>query len=374
MKTGLDEFATRLRDHKLAPGESQALRAVANSSDPLDGWKIDQMSENYEIKVMDGITPGEASRRVTISGPREGVLDLLYHDNPELLTVAKKYFGTHDLPHPTNVAEVLALRDLWALTLSHVSDNVGPLVGNIIPVEQYDGDEAEKKIRVDLARNVHDAVPYLWNADLFLTASSIRLPAHVVGQRLPTPLVWLTFDRRLQSFPGITAEDDLECAGILLAEGSTQAGAWFIRGSMDTGTVIYPRKLLFGAHYPEEVDESWRSILAALSFMTSPYVVEQRRGLSRNERRRMGLGRAEDEPDSRLPRYIDLRPPQAGETSDAERVQSGDVQWKCRWLVRCHQRAHWYPKTQAHKIIWISPYIKGPEEAPRKTRVYRVVR
>ena len=311
----------------------------------------------YAVKTLND--DGSIKGRVTITAPHEDLVKFLTARNPELREAAERYIGTSGLPHPSNLVDVLAVRDLWALALDHYCP---------------DDTEDTQRVRLEQAKCMHDAAPYLWNADLFLTASSIRLPEHTVGRHFPQPLMWFTFDRKLQSFPGLDAPQDagLECAGVLIAAGSTQAGAWFIRGSMDKETDIYGRKLHFGCRYPNDVNPAWRSLLAAISFMTSPCVQETKRSLMRNERRRLGYGRVDDEPESRIARYLDLRRPQISKVDADE--QQRDVEWKCRWLVQCHQRAQWYPSTQSHKIIWIAPYIKGPEGVPLKTNAYRVVR
>ncbi len=44
--------------------------------------------------------------------------------------------------------------------------------------------------------------------------------------------------------------------------------------------------------------------------------------------------------------------------------RGGDVEWSRRWLVRGHWRNQWYPSEQVHRTIWISPYVKGPEDRP----------
>lgn len=41
-----------------------------------------------------------------------------------------------------------------------------------------------------------------------------------------------------------------------------------------------------------------------------------------------------------------------------------DVQWQHRWMVRGHWRRQWYGKTREHKMIYIAPFIKGPEGKP----------
>ena len=43
-----------------------------------------------------------------------------------------------------------------------------------------------------------------------------------------------------------------------------------------------------------------------------------------------------------------------------------DIEWSCRWLVRGHWRQQWYPSLTNHKAIWITPYVKGPEDKPLK--------
>lgn len=53
------------------------------------------------------------------------------------------------------------------------------------------------------------------------------------------------------------------------------------------------------------------------------------------------------------------------------------VHWTHRWLVGGHWRLQYYPSVGMHRQIWISPYVKGPEELPlrpRKARVFELVR
>jgi hypothetical protein len=50
------------------------------------------------------------------------------------------------------------------------------------------------------------------------------------------------------------------------------------------------------------------------------------------------------------------------------------VEWSHQWIVSGHWRWQWYPSIQAHRQIWISPYVKGPEgkELIIKPRVFDV--
>lgn len=40
--------------------------------------------------------------------------------------------------------------------------------------------------------------------------------------------------------------------------------------------------------------------------------------------------------------------------------------YSTRWVVSGHWRQHWYPRLEIHRPMWISPYVKGPEDAPLK--------
>lgn len=39
-------------------------------------------------------------------------------------------------------------------------------------------------------------------------------------------------------------------------------------------------------------------------------------------------------------------------------------EWHHRWIVRGHWRKQWYPSIQAHRPVWIAPFLKGPDDAP----------
>ncbi len=42
----------------------------------------------------------------------------------------------------------------------------------------------------------------------------------------------------------------------------------------------------------------------------------------------------------------------------------GSREYVHRWMVRGHWRRQWYPSIQQHRPIWVSPHVKGPEDAP----------
>lgn len=46
--------------------------------------------------------------------------------------------------------------------------------------------------------------------------------------------------------------------------------------------------------------------------------------------------------------------------------ETGEANYSHRFIVSGHWRNQWYPSGHVHRQIWISPYVKGPEDAPLK--------
>jgi hypothetical protein len=66
------------------------------------------------------------------------------------------------------------------------------------------------------------------------------------------------------------------------------------------------------------------------------------------------------------------RPPQESEPGDPSVVH-----WSHRWVVGGHWRNQWYSSLALHRQIWISPYVKGPDDLPlivNKARIFALVR
>ena len=110
-------------------------------------------------------------------------------------------------------------------------------------------------------------------------------------------------------------------------------------------------------------------VLQHLAFLNSPFVETSRvraRLTNKNARRRYQIQESPDVRGVRLRERSVDNP--SGDVLDRA------VSWSHSWMVRGHNRAQWYPSIQAHKVIWIAPYLKGPEDAPLKMPVYQVVR
>lgn len=103
-----------------------------------------------------------------------------------------------------------------------------------------------------------------------------------------------------------------------------------------------------------------RYVMTFFTFTNQKIMVVSHQRVNRAARRRYQENhRGTDAP---LVRVILLR---AKKTVRGE-GQQGDIEWSCRWLVRGHWRQQWYRTLTNHRAIWITPYIKGPEEKPLK--------
>jgi|SRR5580765_4718994 len=61
----------------------------------------------------------------------------------------------------------------------------------------------------------------------------------------------------------------------------------------------------------------------------------------------------------------------------ASSSESSESEWSCQWIVRGHWRQQFYPSKHTNHPLWITPYVKGPEDKPLKpprATVFAVVR
>lgn len=66
---------------------------------------------------------------------------------------------------------------------------------------------------------------------------------------------------------------------------------------------------------------------------------------------------------------IELRRPSNVPKKPTEAEQ---IDWQHRWFVSGHWRSQFYPSEGRNKPIWISTYVKGPEDKPLKAKVDRL--
>lgn len=109
---------------------------------------------------------------------------------------------------------------------------------------------------------------------------------------------------------------------------------------------------------------------AALLFLEQRIAVASKEQVDRLARKRL------DKADIVYPelRVVRLRTSKHQAPSDND---PNPVDWQYRWLVRGHWRQQYYRSDDEHRPLWITPYVKGPEDKPLKApnkSVFAVVR
>jgi hypothetical protein len=129
----------------------------------------------------------------------------------------------------------------------------------------------------------------------------------------------------------------------------------------------------FGQECPADfknVPTWWNKCQALMRLMMQQIAVREERQAPRGTRRRW----QRDLPDKPEPYIVvvRLRRPKSHPSGDHHTVD-----WKQQWIVGGHWRNQWYPSLGIHRQIWISDYVKGPEDKPlvvRKGRAFELVR
>jgi hypothetical protein len=129
---------------------------------------------------------------------------------------------------------------------------------------------------------------------------------------------------------------------------------------IEVHSMTKPSSAKTGQEVHQQVQGIWRLLMQHIAVRNSV-------APNRQERKRT----------ARLPQhnitFVRLRRPE----SEREPGEPTTVHWSHRWLVGGHWRNQWYPSLGMHRQIWISPYVKGPEELPlvaNKGRVFRLDR
>lgn len=139
-------------------------------------------------------------------------------------------------------------------------------------------------------------------------------------------------------------------------------GSHDVKWSHD-GFVIEPTAEETSATAHRQVQGLWRLLVQHLAAPTK----------QRPPRQAVKRARAAKLPNEHVTVVYLRRPPQETEKADMPVL----VNWTHRWVVGGHWRNQWYPSESIHRQIWISPFVKGPEELPlvvNKARIFRLVR
>jgi hypothetical protein len=236
--------------------------------------------------------------------------------------------------------------------------------------------------RPTLAFALWQAQPFLWRDDICRLAINTPLPPHVIGGDLmPFPILYCTFEHGWE-----LAAVDEEGTDVL-------AGAqmyWELYYNTETHIEVFTHlmgrqvkvgdariKILrmtipFGSKFPDDFTESERPaigrLLKMLAFLRSPYCVAENHKLPRPIRRGGQIKGPE------LDSFVSVVTLRRESKRAVQEYESASHDYKHQWWVAGHFRNQWYARRKLHEMIWIAPYLKGPNDAPILDKVYTVAR
>jgi hypothetical protein len=225
-------------------------------------------------------------------------------------------------------------------------------------------------------------------------ASGIPEDATLADVKMPTNEIWYLE----KPLPRISAYETKEFNGFVLSYSSKER-MWMFMGFQNTDTQrvlinqIVSMKLndsisTLKANLTEELYHSvnedqnvpeldgyritlensirmFRFFMAVLVWRESKVVLETSIPVERHTRKRVGLSK------DKKYNYLLLRKVQESvSTNEGGRK----IQYSTRWIVSGHFRRQFYPSEGKHKLIFISPYIKGPEGFEIKEHKQTLVR
>lgn len=236
---------------------------------------------------------------------------------------------------------------------------------------------SDAPIRMQIIKDMELAQVYLFRWDIIKLLDNMPIPRHVIGPNLmPYPHMYWTPEHSLSvSTSPIETEEEksyLDCDWLLQTEVLDGIRLVLPRTRRGQGhRVLNGNGFKFNKIWPDDFEypDSMRIVLAGLAFLNSPFVEARATRLPRSTRRELKrLGQPSSDLSTNI---VMLRHPQhnAGSTGRGEPI-SHDHQW---W-VSGHIRAQWYPSLKAHKLIWIAPHLKGPDDKPIREKTYVVAR
>jgi hypothetical protein len=233
-----------------------------------------------------------------------------------------------------------------------------------------------KNVALGAALMLLKAQVYLWSDKMERVADASPLPTHIVSRNvLPYPLMFWSRETRytFKDHEGKIAANNWICL-------MHHTDCFYIIGDqsyhdqqLSKLTISFMK---YAGRWPNDYDTmpELSLILKRCAFLSSPFVVTDRRRMTHVARRQLerdhGLSR--DDCNKHEAHVVQLRrlsfhrPQPTGDHRDTE--------WKHHWWVSQHYRAQWYPSEQAHRVIYIAPHIKGDLKKPLLEKVYAVVR
>jgi len=247
-----------------------------------------------------------------------------------------------------------------------------------------------RDVRVALVRDALEHIlqttPFLWSNKMQDLADAGPLPKHIISPSvLPVPAMFWTLetaqkvtfsdDGRAIEFNWIAAWNDAAADGIMIVHDSTEVDE---QQSVKRYALSYTR-IPYKHRWPEDFKdagdgEGVARFLKRCAFLNSPFVNKDKARLARHHRRQLERAGEPREKIEETVNVVKLRREIKERTEKAALQPTSSIEWKHQWWVSGHFRAQWYPHEEAHRVIWIAPYLKGPSDMPILEKVYAVVR
>jgi len=240
-------------------------------------------------------------------------------------------------------------------------------------------DWARDQIFLLVAFKIVGAIPYLWSDEAGKIAGAAPLPKHIVSKQLlpGNALFWChetaRSDGENDSLWNVllrTAEDTVDVIGDVHATNKPENDlkSW--------GIVIQDFKL--GITWPDDYGdpqfvEATGMLLKSLAFLASPYVDPNPVRMPRPQRRQLEREGLSPEKANERTHVVKLRR-EVKKPNKTNSLNGEGIEWQHQWWVSGHFRAQWYATEEAHRVIWIGPYLKGPQDKPLLDKLYAVVR
>jgi len=191
----------------------------------------------------------------------------------------------------------------------------------------------------------------------------------------PQPGVRLNFYNDPTDMDDYSNRDIIERLGVdkVLRGGRLQLQHSFFY-SFGTKTVQeYDVEQLIDVDTPDDVPDTYATAYSAFNYVLALWILLGQTVTSATEAdidraARKRAGRAAIPPKVTV---ITLRRRASGQSEGETHVE-----WTHRWIVRGHWRNQYYPSENTNRLIWIAPYVKGPDDAPliQSQKVYRLAR
>ena len=237
---------------------------------------------------------------------------------------------------------------------------------------------------LDAAKWILDAPAYLWTQAIEHLADAAPLPKHVISPsvlRVPA-MFWSREGRNIGVEDGGTVETNWlalrshpKGLQVLHDIVRTEQGSRKVK-EMGVSSI----EMLYGHCWPTDFEkwdrmsqEGVARILKRCAFLSSPYINTEEVCLARHHRRQMERDGVPPDKVQEPISVVKLRH-EVKQRVAQHTQETSSVEWQHHWWVDGHYRAQWYPAEEAHKVIWIAPYLKGPMDKPLLEKVYAVVR